>query len=89
MDPSRSAQLMTRPSGYEILPGNGQDYTYGGRAGVKLFDNTLKAGGSYIHEGQGDQSGNLYGVDTSYKLNQKQHLINQSGRNPAKLTSNI
>jgi uncharacterized repeat protein (TIGR01451 family) len=55
---------------YEILPGNGQDYTYGGRAGVKLFDNTLKAGGSYIHEGQGDQSGNLYGVDTSYKLNQ-------------------
>ena len=59
---------------YEILPGSGQDYTYGGRAGVKLFDNKLKAGGSYIHEGQGDQSGNLYGVDTSYKLNQNTKL---------------
>jgi outer membrane protein OmpA-like peptidoglycan-associated protein len=55
---------------YETVPGSVQDYTYGGRAGVKLLDNKLKAGASYIHEGQGDQSGNLYGADTSYKLNQ-------------------
>jgi hypothetical protein len=59
---------------YETVPGSVQDYTYGGRAGVKLLDNKLKAGGSYIHEGQGDQSSNLYGVDTSYKLNQNTKL---------------
>jgi hypothetical protein len=55
---------------YETVPGSSQDYTYGGRAGVKLLDNKLKAGASYIHEGQGDQSGNLYGADTSFKLDQ-------------------
>jgi uncharacterized repeat protein (TIGR01451 family) len=55
---------------YEVVAGGGQNYTYGGRAGVKLLDQRLKAGGSYIHEGQGDQSSNLYGVDTSYKLDQ-------------------
>jgi hypothetical protein len=59
---------------YEIISEGGQDYTYGGRAGVKLLDNKLKAGGSYIHEGQGDQSSNLYGADTSYKLDQNTKL---------------
>jgi hypothetical protein len=59
---------------YEVIAGGGQDYTYGGRAGVKLLDNKLKAGASYIHEGQGDQSSNLYGVDTSYKLDQTTKL---------------
>jgi outer membrane protein OmpA-like peptidoglycan-associated protein len=59
---------------YETLSSGGQDYTYGGRAGVKLLDQRLKAGASYIHEGQGEQSGNLYGVDTSFKLNQDTKL---------------
>jgi uncharacterized repeat protein (TIGR01451 family) len=59
---------------YEIVAGGGQDYTYGGRAGVKLFNQRLKAGGSYIHEGQGDRSSNLYGVDTSFKLDQTTKL---------------
>ena len=59
---------------YEILSSGGQDYTYGGRAGVKLLDQRLKAGASYIHEGQSDQSGNLYGVDTSFKLDQNTKL---------------
>lgn len=53
---------------YETMSSGGKDYTYGGRAGVKLLDNNLKAGGSYIHEGQGDRSGNLYGADASWKL---------------------
>ncbi|PKN38506.1 MAG: hypothetical protein CVU62_06635 [Deltaproteobacteria bacterium HGW-Deltaproteobacteria-2] len=55
---------------YETISEGGKDYTYGGRAGVKLMDNKLKAGGSYIREGQGDRSSNLYGVDASYKLGQ-------------------
>lgn len=56
---------------YETLSSGGQDYTYGGRAGVKLLNQRLKAGANYIHEGQGDQSGNLYGVDASFKLNEE------------------
>ncbi|MDI6743357.1 MAG: hypothetical protein QMD11_11545, partial [Smithella sp.] len=53
---------------YETLSSGGDDYSYGGRAGVKLLDNKLKAGGSYIHEGQGDGSSNLYGVDASLQI---------------------
>jgi uncharacterized repeat protein (TIGR01451 family) len=60
---------------YETIPtGNNSDYTYGGRAGVKLLDNKLKAGVTYIHEGDGDQSGNLYGTDTTLKLDQNTKL---------------
>lgn len=59
---------------YEIVSSGNQDYTYGGRAGLKLFDQRLKAGGSYIHEGQGDRTANLYGVDTSFKLGQTTRL---------------
>ncbi len=53
---------------YETLSSGGLDYNYGGRAGLKLLDQRLKLGGSYIHEGQGIQAGNLYGLDTSLKL---------------------
>ncbi len=59
---------------YETVATGGQDYTYGGRAGLKLLDQRLKAGGSYIHEGQGNRSGNLYGVDSSFKLDQATRL---------------
>ena len=60
---------------YETIPtGNTNDYTYGGRAGVKLLDNKLKAGVTYIHEGDGDQSGNLYGTDATLKLDQNTKL---------------
>jgi uncharacterized repeat protein (TIGR01451 family) len=57
-----------------ISTGNSNDYTYGGRAGVKLLDNKLKAGVTYIHEGDGDQSGNLYGTDATLKLDQNTKL---------------
>ena len=59
---------------YEARTDAGQDYTYGGRAGVKLFEDTLKAGGTYLHEGQGGRAGNLYGVDSSLKLGQTTRL---------------
>ncbi|MBK5276636.1 MAG: OmpA family protein [Desulfuromonadales bacterium] len=59
---------------YEVRSAAGQDYTYGGRAGVKLLDNRLKAGGTYIHEGQGDRAGNLYGADASLKLGETTKL---------------
>jgi len=56
---------------YEAVSEGGDDYTYGGRAGVKLMDNKLKAGASYIHEGQNERDGDLYGMDTTLKLNEK------------------
>ena len=59
---------------YETLSTSNGDYTYGGRAGVKLMDNKLKAGVTYIHEGDGDNSGNLYGTDATLKLDQNTKL---------------
>jgi hypothetical protein len=59
---------------YETQSTGGQDYTYGGRVGVKLLDQRLKVGGTYIHEGQGGLGSNLYGVDTSLKLGQATKL---------------
>lgn len=59
---------------YETKAAGGLDYTYGGRAGLKLFDQRLKLGGSYIHEGQGDRNSNLYGMDTSLKLREHTRL---------------
>jgi hypothetical protein len=59
---------------YEVVTSGGKDYTYGGRAGFKLLDQRLKVGGSYIHEGQGDRSSNLYGADTSIRLGQSTKL---------------
>jgi hypothetical protein len=53
---------------YETISSGGKDHTYGGRAGVKLLDNKLKAGGTYIHEGQVDRKSDLYGADASYKI---------------------
>ena len=51
---------------YEV-DGNSQAYTYGGRVGVKLLDQKLKAGFTYIHEGEVSGAGNSYGFDASYK----------------------
>ncbi len=59
---------------YEVVSTGGQNYTYGGRAGIKLLDQRLKVGGTYIHEDQGVIKSNLYGVDTSFKLNQSTKL---------------
>ena len=53
---------------YETRSQEGKDYTYGGRAGVKLPGNKMKAGGTYIHEGQGDRSSDLYGADVSVNV---------------------
>lgn len=43
-------------------------WTYGGRAGVRLMDDRVKVGGTYIHEGEGGGAGNLYGADTAIVL---------------------
>ncbi|HYS44211.1 MAG TPA: hypothetical protein VEM32_09560, partial [Geobacteraceae bacterium] len=53
---------------YETLNTGTESLTYGGRVGAKLLDNKLKSGFTYIHEGQVSGGGNLYGLDTTYKI---------------------
>lgn len=53
---------------YETLNAGTKALTYGGRVGAKLLDNNLKAGVTYIHEGEVSGGGNLYGLDASYKI---------------------
>lgn len=59
---------------YETRSKGGTDYTYGGRAGLKFLDQRLKLGGSYIHEGQGGRSSNLFGFDSIVKLGENTRL---------------
>jgi len=53
---------------YETQDMSSNAITAGGRAGVKLLDDKVKAGFTYIHEGQVSGSGNSYGLDTTLKL---------------------
>ena len=53
---------------YETQGLTSQDYTMGGRAGVKLLDQRLRAGVTVVHEGLGDRKNNLYGADARIDL---------------------
>ncbi len=59
---------------YEANDNGDQSMTYGGRAGLKLLDQKIKAGVSYIHEGQVGGKGNLYGFDTTLQLSDTTQL---------------
>jgi outer membrane protein OmpA-like peptidoglycan-associated protein len=69
---------------YEVS-GNSQAYTYGGRVGAKLLDQKLKAGFTYIHEGEINGSGNSYGLDASYKPTEETTLKAELARTDTKL----
>jgi len=45
-----------------------QDFTVGGRAGVKLLDNKIKIGATVVHEGQGDRQADVLGGDIRLQL---------------------
>ncbi|HJV35332.1 OmpA family protein [Geomonas sp.] len=53
---------------YEIADAGTGALTYGGRAGVKLLDQQLRAGVTYLHEGEVTGNGNSVGVDTTLKI---------------------
>lgn len=53
---------------YETRDSGNQALTYGGRVGVKLMEQQLKAGLSYVHEGQVSGKGDLVGVDTTLNI---------------------
>jgi len=53
---------------YEV-EGTGQaNLNYGGRAAVRLFDQRVEIGASHVHEDDGAEEGDLYGVDMTVQL---------------------
>jgi len=69
---------------YETLDTGKESYTYGGRAGVKLFDQNLKAGFTYIHEGQVSGKGDSYGLDAAVNLGRDTTLKGEMARTETK-----
>src|SRR5207248_2656162 len=45
-----------------------EDYTAGGRAGVKLLAERVRAGVTVVHEGLGAQRNDLYGADARFQI---------------------
>ena len=74
------AQYETRDAGADAL-------TYGGRVGVKLLDRQLKAGLSYLHEGQVSGKGEMLGVDTTIRIGTGTTLKLEAARSESNYTS--
>lgn len=53
---------------YEVADAGTGALTFGGRAGVKLLDQQLRAGVSYLHEGEVTGKGDSVGMDTTLKI---------------------
>jgi uncharacterized repeat protein (TIGR01451 family) len=68
--PSRDLQFnpITIVVEYETGQTSGEDTTVGGRAGVRLLDDRLRAGLTAVHEGQGEVTNDLYGADLRLEL---------------------
>jgi len=69
--------VMTRDAGfnpvwivvdYEIDGGAGNSLSYGGRGALTFLDHSLELGASAVHEDQGVQQGDLYGLDADYRF---------------------
>ena len=56
---------------YESNDASDSSFNYGGRGALKLLDNRLETGATYIHEGRVGGEGNLEGVDLSIALDEK------------------
>lgn len=59
---------------YEAADSGDRDYTWGGRGAIRLLDRTLEVGGTVVHEGGAGRAGDLYGLDTLWKLNETTEL---------------
>jgi uncharacterized repeat protein (TIGR01451 family) len=73
---------------YESNDSGDQALNYGGRVGLKLLDQKIKAGVSYIHEGQTGGKGNLYGLDSSVKLTETTRIIGEVATSEAEFGGN-
>ncbi len=85
--PSRDFQLnpLTIVVEYETQGLGAQDYTMGGRAGVKLLDQRLRAGVTVIHEGEGAVKNDLYGADAKLQLLQNTRLRGEAAFSNSRL----
>jgi len=59
---------------YETTDAANEEYTYGGRGAVKLLDEKLEIGATYIHEGQTGAGGDLGGVDATLDIGKHTQL---------------
>lgn len=59
---------------YEVEGSDTQHLTYGGRGAVRVLDRRLEIGASHIHEDQGEDQGDLYGVDATYEFSEETRL---------------
>ncbi|HUJ17032.1 MAG TPA: OmpA family protein [Nitrospirota bacterium] len=55
---------------YESFDASDLSYNYGGRGAVRLMDNRVEVGGTYIHEGQVGGASDLIGTDATVKLSE-------------------
>ncbi len=49
-------------------PNGSNEYSYGGRGAVRLLNNMLETGATYIHEGGSGSEGDLYGADATLDI---------------------
>ncbi len=54
---------------YESADGADMSYNYGGRGAARFMDKRVEVGTTHVHEGRVGGEGNLYGLDTTIKLN--------------------
>ncbi len=59
---------------YETIASDDAQLNYGGRAAVKLMDDKVEIGASYIHEEAGTDEGDLVGVDATIKITENTTL---------------
>jgi uncharacterized repeat protein (TIGR01451 family) len=65
---------------YETLDSDDENFNYGGRAAVKVLDQKVEIGASYVHEERGAGEGDLYGVDATVKLTPQTRLHLEAAR---------
>ncbi len=56
---------------YESDDRTDESYTYGGRGALRMLDNRVEVGGTYIHEGPVNADGDLGGADLTVKLGEQ------------------
>lgn len=59
---------------YESADAGDMSFNYGGRGAVRFMDKRVEIGSTHIHEGRVGGEGNLYGVDTTVKINENTTL---------------
>jgi len=59
---------------YEAQDPADESYSYGGRGAVRLLDQSLEVGATYVHEGQSGGEGDLGGVDVTFEVTENTEI---------------